>query len=335
MSDAAQAPKADPAQTHVAVEWKYTSPFISCRFDPTGRFAFASAQDNTVQRWEVTSGANVSLAGHESWVRALAFSPDGQTLYTGGYEGRLIFWPAMADAPAPARTIEAHTGWLRGLAVSPDGSRIASCGNDNLVKLWNAADGALVQTLSGHTGNVFSVLFHPGGQWLLSGDLMGQVHQWEVTSGKLMRSFDAKELHTYEKGQAVDYGGVRSMALSPDGKSLACSGLHKATNPLGAVQDPLVMEFDWESAKPRISHAPDAKSIAWRIVYHPDGYLIAGCGGTNPLFLFFKSDQDKEFFRFALPNTARDMDLHRDGVQLVTAHFDNHVRISRMTPKAA
>ncbi len=118
-------------------------------------------------------------------------------------------------------------------------------------------------------------------------------------------------------------------------KALACSGLHKATNPLGAVQDPLVIEFDWESAKPRLTHAPDARAIAWRIVYHPDGFLIACCGGTNPSFMFFKSDQDKEFFQFKLPNTARDMDLHRDGLQLVTAHFDNQVRISRMTPKPA
>ena len=37
-------PKVDPAQTHVASEWKYTSPFMSCRFDPTGRFVFAGAR---------------------------------------------------------------------------------------------------------------------------------------------------------------------------------------------------------------------------------------------------------------------------------------------------
>ncbi len=329
----APAQKADPTLAHVALEWKYTSPFLSCRFDPTGRFVFAGAQDMTVQRWEVTSGANASLAGHESWVKALGFSPDGQTLYTGGYEGRLTWWPAAAEKPEPLRKVDAHAGWLRGLAVSPDGTKIATCGNDNLVKLWNATDGALLQTLTGHAGNVFSVLFHPGGQWLLSGDLLGQVHQWDLADGKLLRTFDAKELHTYENGQAVHYGGVRSMALSADGKSLACSGLHKATNPLGAVQDPLIMEFDWESGKPRITHAPDAKTIAWRVVYHPDGYMVVGCGGTEPLLLFLKSDQEKEFFRFKLPNTARDMDLARDGVQIVTAHFDNHVRVSRLLAK--
>ena len=142
------------------------------------------------------------------------FSPDGQTLYSGGYEGRLIFWAAAADAPSSCATIEAHTGWLRSLAVSPDGQRIASCGNDNLVKLWNAADGALLLSLPGHAANVFSVLFHPNGEWLLSGDLLGQVNQWEVQSGKLMRTFDAKELHTYENGQAVHYGGVQHGPLA-------------------------------------------------------------------------------------------------------------------------
>lgn len=332
---AAPPAKPDPAQTHVEKELKYDkSPFISCRFDSTGRFVFAGAEDMTVQRWDLATGAQASLAGHSSWVRSLGFSPDGATLYTGGYEGRLMWWPAAADAPAPSRSVEAHTGWLRSLAVSPDGQSIATGGNDTLVKLWNAADGAPVRTFAGHAANVYSVLFHPSGQFLLSGDLMGQVHQWEVASGKLMRTFDAKELHTYEGGQAVHYGGVRGMAVSPDGKSLACSGLHKATNPLGAVQDPLVIEFDWESAKQRILHAPDAKTVAWRVVYHPEGFLIVGCGGTEPLLLFLKQDQDKEFFRFKLPNTARDMDLHPDGLRVATAHYDKHVRISRVAAKA-
>ena len=204
----------------------------------------------TVQRWEIASGANVSLAGHSSWVRALGFSPDGETLYTGGYEGRLVWWPAAADKPEPRRSTEAHNGWLRGLGRQPEWTadrhrRQRQSGQAVERGRW----GARPRT-SRAPANVFSVLFHPTGEWLLSGDLLGQVQQWEVTSGKQLRTFDAKELHTYEGGQAVHYGGVRSMALSPDGKSLACSGLHKATNPLGAVQDPLVMEFDWESAKP-------------------------------------------------------------------------------------
>ena len=43
---------------------------------------------------------------------------------------------------------------------------------------------------------------------------------WEVATGKEVRTFDAKPLHTYEGGQQVDFGGVRALAISPDGKSL-------------------------------------------------------------------------------------------------------------------
>ena len=42
--------------THAAGEWKYTSPLLSCRFDPSGQFVFCSAQDNSVQRWNIASG---------------------------------------------------------------------------------------------------------------------------------------------------------------------------------------------------------------------------------------------------------------------------------------
>ena len=42
---------------------------------------------------------------------------------------------------------------------------------------------------------------------------------------------------------------------------------------------------------------------------------------------------DKEFFKLKLPNTARDLDLHPDGLQLATVHGDRQLRISRMTAK--
>ena len=47
---------------------------------------------------------------------------------------------------------------------------------------------------------------------------------------------------------------------------------------------------------------------------------------------FWKPDSKDEFHQFKLPDSARDLDLHPDGVQLVTAHYDKHVRISSMDP---
>lgn len=324
--------------THVEKEFKHSAPVISCRFDPKGRFVFAGAEDFSVGRWDLASGTKVAFSAHESWVRAIGFSPDGESLYTGGYDGHLIFWPATADAPKPVKTIDAHTGWVRALSVSPDGRFIATAGNDHLVKVWNAADGSPVRTLAKHDSPVYSVLFHPDGKSLLSGDLSGNVHQWNVETGEAVRSFDAKPLHSYNDGQGVHYGGVRTIAASPDGKLLACGGLHKATNPLGAENEPLVPLFDWESTKLKQSHVlSDVKGIAWRVCFHPEGFLIGCSGGSGGGYIaFWKPEQDKEQFKLKMSDTVRDLDLHPDGIRIATAHYDGYmVRVSAMiAPKA-
>ena len=112
------ASKIDPTQVRMVQELKHTSALVGARFDPTGRFVFAGAQDNTIQRWDLASGKKTALVGHKSWVRALAFAPKEKLLFSGDYAGRVLVWPADADDPKPLRTIEAHGGWVRALAVS-------------------------------------------------------------------------------------------------------------------------------------------------------------------------------------------------------------------------
>ena len=322
----------DPAKSKVVTQWAYTSPLIACRFDPQGRFIFTSAEDNTIQRWETAGGNKISFTAHDSWVFALGVTPDGQTLLSGGGDGRLIWWPVVGEKPEPVRRVDAHKGWIRQLAISADGKLVATASNDQTVKIWNVADGALVRELTGHENQVYSTLFHPNGQWLLSGDLLGFVYQWEVSTGALVRKFEAKDLHSYNGGQGVHFGGIRALALSADAKHLICGGLFKAENPLGAVHEPLAVSFEWETQKIVQSNtAEGVKGSCWRLVYHPQGFVIGASGGSSGGFLhFWKLDQPKELHRFKLPNLARDMDLHADGLQIATTHFDRQVRVTRM-----
>jgi WD40 repeat protein len=326
--------KADPQQARVTDQWAHASPLLACRFDPTGAFVFASAEDYTVQRWRLSDGKKVSFpAAHDSWVGALTFGRDGQTLMTGGYDGRIKWWPATGDRPQPLRSINAHSGWVRAMAVTPDGRWLVSAGNDRLVRIWDAADGRLVRELAGHSSHVYSVIVHPSGQWILSGELKGEIRQWETATGRLVRTFDAKALYSYNAGQQVDYGGVRSLAVATDGKHLVAGGLYNGSNPLGAVNEPLVLRFQWSDQKKVRSHViAGTQGVIWRVVAHADGFLIGGCSGTAGGVLgFWKSDADKEFFKFPMPNYIRDLDLHPDGIRLATAHYDRMLRITHMT----
>src|SRR5579875_1913505 len=324
----------DPKRAHVVAQWPVERPVVCCRFDPRGQFVFCGLESSTIQRVSLADGKRVPFAGgHDSWVFSLAFSPGGETCYSGGGDGRVAAWETDSAGPKPTRAIDAHRGWVRALAVSPDGKLIASGGNDRAVRLWERETGRLVHQLMGHRNHVYSLEFGPDGKSLLSGDLLGSIRQWDLASGKAIGTFDAKALHTYEAGQQVDFGGVRGLAVSPDGLFIAAGGLHKATNPLGAVHEPIVLVFESKTRKLMRTLLTDGITggVLWRLRYLADGSLLGACGGTSGGFLlFWKAGADKDHHRLALPASARDMDLHPDGLRVATAHGDGYVRISRL-----
>ncbi|MCA9073902.1 MAG: WD40 repeat domain-containing protein [Planctomycetaceae bacterium] len=327
----------DPKQAHVVSEWKHERPMNACRIDPQGRYVFGGAQDAVVSRFQLSDGAKTDLTdGHLTWVRCLAFTKDGSHAVSGACDGKITWWETAAETPTPVRSIDAHKGWVRSMDGSPDGSIIATGGNDNAVRLWNAEDGSLIHELTGHEGHIYSVAFHPSAEFVLTGDLMGVVKQWDVATGAEVRTFDAKPLHSYNGGQGVDYGGVRSLAISPDGKFLAAGGLHEATNPFAGVNKPLVLLFDWETQEVTQKHTTDGveRGVIWRMRWLSDGSLMGVTSGKNEgVLLFWKPDAAGDYHRFKMPSNARDMDLHPDGIHVATAHFDSHVRITRLTAK--
>lgn len=328
----------DPKLTHVVSQWPHERPLNACRFDPAGRFVYCGSEDAAVERFNLPDGARTIInGGHQTWVQAIAFSKDGNTAVSGGCDGKLTWWDSAAAEPKPIRSIGAHNGWIRSLDVSPDGSLLVSGGNDNVARVWNISDGSLVYEFTEHTRQIYCVAFHPDGQTVISGDLMGGLKQWEVATGNEVRTFDATPLHSYNGGQQVDFGGIRAIAVSPDGKWLVAGGLHKASNPLGAVHEPLVLLFDLTTQKleKQLIAEGITQGVIWRLKWLSDGSIMGlSGGGSGGILLFWKPDAEKDYHRFLLPSLARDMDLHPDGLQVATAHFDRHLRISRLAAKA-
>jgi len=304
---------------------------------PDGLQAVSSSEDSSLQLWTVPTGQKKVLTGHESWVHALCYSIDGQQLVSGGCDGKIIWWSVKGETQAIVRKIDAHLGWIRGVAISPDNTTLASVGNDKIVRLWSMTSGEKICELPGHERHIYSVLFHPSGAQLVTGDLIGKIHVWNLADRKLERTIEATPLYAENKGQNAEFGGIRAMALSVERGELIAGGTHKATNPFGAVHEPLVLRLNWADGALKKSHSCEGipGGLVWRVQWLKDGTAVGVSGGsTGGILLFFNEAQEKETHRFKLPTLARDMDIHLESNLVATAHHDNHLRISGMFAKA-
>jgi hypothetical protein len=279
------------------------------------------------------------LAGHKSWLGTLAFVPGaGNQVVTGGHEGKLVWWNAVAGTPEPTRTVDAHKGYIRAVAVSPDGQLIATGGNDTLVRVWSAAEGTLVKELAGHPRHVYNVAFDPSGKFLISGDLMGVIKQWDVGTWNMTRELDAKVLSKYDPSFKADVGGIRSIDFSPDAKLLAVAGITDVSNAFAGIGVPAVVLFDWESGKQvkLLKPKENFQGSVWGVRFHPSGeFLIGGGGGGAGAMWFWKPDDEKSIHDVKLPAVAYDLALHPDGLRLAVPLFDKTIRIYDLTPGLA
>jgi WD40 repeat protein len=323
----------DVKQTHVAHDLVHNSPLTGCRFDPSGKYVFAFAQDYNVWRFEIATGNKVAYPV-ESWGRGIAFDVTGKFVITATYDGRLVWWPVEGDKLEPVRTVEAHKGWIRAIAVSSQGV-LASVGNDLAVRLWDQ-EGKKIREMTGHESQIYNVAFHPSGEHLATGDLMANLIHWETATGKQARTWKAESLQKFDKTFVATIGGFRGMTFSPDGRFVACSGITNVTNAFAGVGNPSVVVFDWETGKQQIEHLSKAKvqGVAWGVVIHPDGTRIAATGGSGGFLLFFKPDEANEMHSLKLKDNARDLDLSPDHLHLAAAHFNGHISVCRMEAKA-
>jgi WD40 repeat protein/uncharacterized caspase-like protein len=144
-------------------------------------------------------------------IMTIAFSPDGKTLATGGYDYTIALWDLGTGKER--KTLEGHKEDILSVAFSPDGKTFVSGSRDFTIKIWNLVTGKVVHTLSGHTNGVLSVAISPDGKTLASGDADQALKIWDLGTGKLLATLQESELNS-------SYW-INSLAFSPDGQTLA------------------------------------------------------------------------------------------------------------------
>jgi WD40 repeat protein/transcriptional regulator with XRE-family HTH domain len=239
--------------------------------------ALAAQLDLTAYRMRPTpdlytalvTDANATLAtplnSHEDTVRALAFSPGGRILATGGADGTVRLWNMgdSAHLTSLGAPLTGHTNTVMAVAFSPDGHTLATGSNDRTVRLWNVTDPAhpasLGAPLTGHTNTVMAVAFSPDGHTLATGSIDRTVRLWNVTDPAHPTSLGAPLTgHT---------NAVTVAAFSPDGHVLASGGRDRTVR-LWNVADPA---HPTAVGPPLTGHTLDIHAV----VFCRDGHTLA------------------------------------------------------------
>lgn len=216
------------------------NPIRALAFNPTGTL-LAGAEDEKIRLWtfsgnpdhkairydkEFDQGEGHNM--HQGPIWALAFSPDGTLLASGGEDRDVRVWHVATGKCI--RVFRGHTAWVRTLAFYPESGQymrkglprwlapmfgrhpiiLASGGDDETVRLWDVERAQLRTLLESKAGQVRSVAFHASGHLLLSAEDR-VIRIWDQVTG---RDLGALEGHT-------DW--VWSLAFDPNDRWLASS----------------------------------------------------------------------------------------------------------------
>jgi RNA polymerase sigma factor (sigma-70 family) len=252
----------DPATGREVRHWRGHPAVVSrLAFSPDGKtLASGASLDSSVRLWDPATGREcLAFGGPHAMIHDLRFTADSRSIRVASVDDTVRLWDWGADRERLLATWELPR--LRFPRLSPDGRVRASAENQaHTVKAWYDPRGTPERVLGKHQGGILAVEFSPDGKLLGTGGEGGEIHVWDIASGKEVRAIRA--------GQTVG-----SLAFSPDGKTLASGA---ATYDGTPVRGPTIRLWDVPTGKPAGS-LPHGGHV-FQLVFSPDGKRLATSG---------------------------------------------------------
>lgn len=177
----------------------------SVDFYPTGSSIVIGTKKSRIVIWNYKSNQTTELKAEKD-VLAVAVSPDGKYIASGGNDDKVTLWDSSGGTKI--RTMTGHSNNVTSLLFSPGGKQIISASADRKIIVWETGSGTRKLNLNGHNNDIVSLGISKEGHRLVSSESergKGLLIVWDLRSGK-----EHKIIKLDQK--------VYSMALTQDGK---------------------------------------------------------------------------------------------------------------------
>jgi U4/U6 small nuclear ribonucleoprotein PRP4 len=176
--------------TELLLQEGHSRGVFALSFNTDGSLLASAGMDSIGRIWDLRTGRTVMiLEGHIRPIYALDWGVDGHRVLSGSGDGWIKCWDVRKVQPSGGigahKSVVSDLRWYKGDGEMPTagtpkkaGTFFVSSGFDKNINIFSADDWALVQSLSGHTGNVHSVDVERRGRWIVSGGYDRTVKLW-------------------------------------------------------------------------------------------------------------------------------------------------------------